>query len=690
MADTDDEWCWPPLSFLAGHGDVKEPREEDPAFRLWEKQMARGRTHLGRSQLELALQCFTSALHLCETNPCLDGRKYLAVGNIGWVNRLLGRYARAAELLQQALSLADSLPGPPPRERGILVGELGTLYRQTDRHEEAREMFASQHSMAEKMGWKAQVCRAIGNMGMANCQLARQTWEARTAGDQEAKKKAQDLTQLALGQLKERVSLALEIQKEENRHAYSHETSTRWQQALSWEIIGLSRISLCYMTLAEMEQDDAGVRGDLLSQAHEVAKKAAQAAEYGDTASLPLSQFFHGRVHLMMGQKAAAIRQFNAVERFRVGQEWFVHPTTTPAVALCKEPSVEHRAYLGELVDAGADFDLADPEGYTPLDHAIFSGDAETEAIVVDALQRQFGDGPSARDKIAERLLEAQRRKGYREIFQERLRPLLAKRDMSRLRAADKAGEDGRLMAELRKAYASALASGPTSGANHLFDHLKVMRYTDFVSFGRLPRSSDGLVRRFDPDAAEPAFVIFFSYRWIGDGGVTGPDDATNTQYRRMVHAVEAYLVDNPMERSNICIWMDYACVDQDDPAAGVSSLPIIIAQSDVVISLQDDEYYDRAWCCVEALMIQTLVLSYRLHQWYEQIPAEDELGRWELRKGKPVGSLGVSKKKLSFEADRTKIVFLERQVRLLGRSHDYEAWNEARVMLEHRSWLGR
>ncbi|KAK4171998.1 hypothetical protein QBC36DRAFT_304850 [Triangularia setosa] len=182
--------------------------------------MEQGRRHPVRSHLKLSPQCFTNALELCETDPCLENRKYLTVGNIGRLNRLLERYTKAPELLQQALALADSLHGPPLQERGILVGELGALYRQTNRHKGAREMFASQYNLAKKMGWKGQVCRVIGNIGMANCQLARQIWRD-SRGNGEAIEEAKDLTHLAITQLKDRVQLALDIQEEEDAHAHS-------------------------------------------------------------------------------------------------------------------------------------------------------------------------------------------------------------------------------------------------------------------------------------------------------------------------------------------------------------------------------------------------------------------------------------------------------------------------------------
>ena len=66
----------------------------------------------------------------------------------------------------------------------------------------------------------------------------------------------------------------------------------------------------------------------------------------------------------------------------------------------------------------------------------------------------------------------------------------------------------------------------------------------------------------------------------------------------------------------------------------GVSA---IVEQCDSVISLK---YYSRAWCCVEVMIVQTLMESYGLHRWYEHVldrPNEDIEGndeKWILQEG--------------------------------------------------------
>jgi hypothetical protein len=92
----------------------------------------------------------------------------------------------------------------------------------------------------------------------------------------------------------------------------------------------------------------------------------------------------------------------------------------------------------------------------------------------------------------------------------------------------------------------------------------------------------------------------------------------------------------------------------------------MLLAQCDVVISLVDETYYDRAWCAIEAFLIQTLRKSYSLHEWYEHVPQPGSAGGSMLRPGPLDFGSTPGTKALSYEEDRPKILFLERQTELL------------------------
>jgi hypothetical protein len=90
------------------------------------------------------------------------------------------------------------------------------------------------------------------------------------------------------------------------------------------------------------------------------------------------------------------------------------------------------------------------------------------------------------------------------------------------------------------------------------------------------------------------------------------------------------------------------------------------LAQCSAMISLIDDRYYERSWCCIEVMMIQTLRRAYDLHLWYEhKIDAEN--GKETLREGPVDLVISMAEKSVTFEADRPALLFLERQTKLLG-----------------------
>jgi hypothetical protein len=106
----------------------------------------------------------------------------------------------------------------------------------------------------------------------------------------------------------------------------------------------------------------------------------------------------------------------------------------------------------------------------------------------------------------------------------------------------------------------------------------------------------------------------------------------------------------------------------------GISSLPLIVAQCDAIISLVDDTYYSRAWCAVEVLLMQTMAL-YKRHECFEHLlndPSFDPVnGHLQQR----VRSFEVDKicdLQVTYESDRPLIAFLVRQSKLLGRSGNW------------------
>ena len=618
------------------------------SVRSWEVFMTEGQRHAQRAQWEHALRSFDSALSLCQSVkdfPQTTVYRQLVLGKLGSTNRRFGRFEQARDILE--IALAEDVPSLLRIE---LSGELGVVYRHMNHLANAKRAFEIQYGTAQQLGAERIMCRAVGNLGMVNYQLSQQNHD-------------DSLLESAIKQLIERVQSARHLkQKIHAQNADSEVKSDLVQTATTWETIGLSRLSLCY-----------AARGDVERSKRVALEALGNTSTSKDSTVIAMSRFFYGRALLLDGRREEALHQFNPPN------------ACTPAVALCKEPSEEHLVYLRGLVESGADMDLTDEEGYTALDYAVFNGDIRMEELVLDGLRQGLAE--DVENKVMQRQSEARLRKGYRELFQEKLRPVLLSR-ISR-----------RNVQSLRHMYADALAADEEKRG--IFDWLKFLRYSDFLRFGKLPRSSDGLAQRFvsepgrSPQGDAADYMIFFSYRWINKSpGASSPDDVNHTQYRRMIRAVEHFLEMHPsIDRQSLGIWMvgqnykipllnvfltisvlqDFACVNQDEPMLGVSALPMIVAQCDSLISLVDDKYYSRAWCCVEVMIVQTLMKSYGLHQWYEHVPVHPNEGtqendeKWILREGPLDLEINMAEKGLSFEEDRHKVLFLERQSKLLG-----------------------
>ncbi|OTA52080.1 hypothetical protein K449DRAFT_379668 [Hypoxylon sp. EC38] len=592
------------------------------AVRDWEKLMDQGQRHIDLAEWEYALGAFNRALILCNYTNDFPNRTYhknIVLHKLGRVNRCFGRYGVAKEILEGVISDVEI-----SALRVHCSGELGVIYRHLSLLAEARDAFEMQYKTAKQLGLESETCRAIGNLGMVNYQISQQ--------DQSS-----SLLNLAMAQLRERIQRAQSIRQSLSQSS-GPGRSSNMRDAAHWEIIGLSRLCLCLVA-----------QGNIADAIQAAQESLALSLSFGDSTVIAMTRFFYGHAFLIDGQLKDASKQFNA------------YNGCTPAIALCKEPSRENREYLRELIDSGVDLDVVDDHGYTALDYAVFNSDDESEALVLKAVEDQVGS-----DGAKQRLYGAKLRKAYRELFQERLRPVLLAGGLD-------------CIAKLRSVYANSLATN--EGQSNMFVGYSFVPYSTFSRLGRLPRFEDGSAQQASQDGCvettrDSEYNIFFSYRWAGNGsGSKMPDDEQNTQYNRMLCAVEQFLELQPhVGREKLGVWIDYACIDQDDPLPGAHSLPLLLVQCDAVISLVDDSYFDRAWCSVEALLVQTLKKSYGVHLWYQQVcvPLEEGPGdstrRWTLTEGPMDDVISIAEKSLSFEEiDRPKVMFLERQSKLLA-----------------------
>ncbi|CAK1360686.1 hypothetical protein CB0940_06686 [Cercospora beticola] len=577
----------------------------------WDVLLRIGRQHAQHGAWEQASRALYTALERCQqlTNSDGDLNVCIILREIASVERAMGRYSNALAVLEQLLAKL----GNTEQLRLKVLGEYGTVLRSMGRLEAARDAFSQQYDMALQLKAEQQKCRSIGNLGVINFQL----WQ-RTGDDM--------LLSTAFTQLEDRVESARALRRV---FATDSAKDSKVDYVLTLEAVGLARLSLCH--------DARGSKSEAVATA---LQSLGLARGLSDPTVEAISRFFYGRALLNVDKRTEALAQFDLPK------------ACSPAVAFCKEPSEENHVYLKELLDCGADMDTPDEHSYTALDYAVFNGDQDAIGIVVESLRQRAlirKDNPEV--QVAERVREAELRTGYREILQEGMRPLFLRPDNDTLQ-------------QVRIAYAGTHERYGKTGRS--FDPLKFVRYQDFRDFQKFPRSSDGITQIFNETAKEIRHVVFISYRWVNrDPWAKFPDDSENSQYRRTLAAVDDFLAASPsIEPKSLGIWIDFACIDQDDPMPGIAALPMLIAQCDALISLVDERYYDRAWCSVEVMMIHALRKAYGLHAWYEHV---DEPGnRYVLRAGPIQAEIDPSKKQLRFQSDLARVQFLQRQCQLL------------------------
>lgn len=112
----------------------------------------------------------------------------------------------------------------------------------------------------------------------------------------------------------------------------------------------------------------------------------------------------------------------------------------------------------------------------------------------------------------------------------------------------------------MRLEYATIREKDETKRA--MFEGLTYVLYADFISAVRLPRYSDNTLKNYTSrvDDATANHIVYLAYRWIYKNPVSGKtanDDTNHTQFRRMLKALEEYLLSHPrVDPAKLGIWL--------------------------------------------------------------------------------------------------------------------------------------
>lgn len=478
----------------------------------FESHLLKAHEYRESAQWEFMGRELQEAKSLCESEGLPDAarRRREVLNHLGAVERRLGRYDIAQQLLEEVVRdphTSDAL-------RLEVSGELSVVYRHLNDFAKARDICNEQYQVARRLALTAEeeMCRAIGNLGMANYQLSQERHD-------------RDLLHEAIAQVMERVerarALQVRLQKEDPN-------SKSIRKARTWESIGLDRLTLFYA--ADGNTAEAVRYGYMSTQ---------MTKDSPDPTVRAMSRFFCGYALLRHGERSQAMELFDFTSP---------HDQCTCAIALCKEPSDEYCQYLRILVDEGIDLERYDEQGYSALDYAVFGGSEKMQEVILGGLSRATSLDAGA---LARHLDGARLKKHYKEVFQEHLRPELSR--------------GGDSIQRMRITYDELLSQDPVK--RRLFDELKFVHYSDFIRHGKLPSSTDNLTRTYAEasrahakDTFDP-YVVFISYRWIGtvtgsESSVPCPDDTQHTQYRRMLDTMEDFVRDSKIDPERMYIWL--------------------------------------------------------------------------------------------------------------------------------------
>lgn len=503
------------------------------SVRGWEALYSSGMQHLAKSELEEAVRALQKALYICESDPYLPVTaqyKTVAILKLGHTYRMLGRNELASTILEEAYR-----DMPQKKLRMQISGELAVVYRHMNRLDDAKKACEDEYNTALMLGLDRAICRAVGTLGMINYQLSLT--------------RDPSLITTAIAQLTERVDRARTLRSFAMAQLSDVDARAELIESASMrEAIGLGWLSVCY-------QHQGGAQ-----KAVSTALEAFQVlSTTRDLNCIGFARGLYGLALLNAGRREEALEQFNPKD------------ACSPVICIVKEPSDEHREYIRQMIDAGADLELRDEQGYSALECAVYHGDTQTQLIIEEGLRKRYLH--EAEEKLERQTYEAVLRKGYRNIFQDKLRPVLLRADSKEM------------LQRLRAVYAHTLDHDEEK--SRIFDHLRFVRYTDFLRIGRLPRSTDGVTRQInveDTTEEKSLFIVFISYRWLArDSGpaVVGSssDDAFGTQYKRMASALEQFLAIHPdIDPVNLGIWL---VSQKSSPLSNYQSIYLFIFDTD-------------------------------------------------------------------------------------------------------------
>lgn len=112
------------------------------------------------------------------------------------------------------------------------------------------------------------------------------------------------------------------------------------------------------------------------------------------------------------------------------------------------------------------------------------------------------------------------------------------------------------------------------------------------------------------------AVFVFVSHRWLR-ASENQPDDAVGTKHEALLQFGKWLQRERGLRLGTdvrVFFWLDWSCVDQNEPAAYTAALPLYMAACSRFALYHTDDWSGRAWCRLERMLAFTFMMRGKEH----------------------------------------------------------------------------
>ncbi|CAM9440868.1 unnamed protein product [Ectocarpus fasciculatus] len=168
---------------------------------------------------------------------------------------------------------------------------------------------------------------------------------------------------------------------------------------------------------------------------------------------------------------------------------------------------------------------------------------------------------------------------------------------------------------ERRAAFEGLRESSPV----HI-PQMYLLAFVDLAELGEIPQRTGNrflghgskrplavheLMARAEKSGGDPV-VVYVSHRWL-EPDFKNPDDHSKARFYQVCYSVQKLAKRLGRKPYEFYLWIDYACINQQNPSADRLALPCVLDSCDYMVYIEDDEYWDQALSRTEHFLFHKL-----------------------------------------------------------------------------------